>query len=447
MADIFTMPYKGAANLGRGVNILTGEFIGKALKVISKEDEVVGGGSVVYSVNVTETYDSLMESLDLSVGASGRYGMFSAEGRFGLSEKTEFNAQSTFVVASCKVRNAFIMADQVELLPEAKDLLAEPDKFKAAFGTGFVRGLQTGGEFYVVLQITCTDTKVQKSLAVDFQAEVNGLAAGGSFQMSLNTAKKTENQTTETTIIMYQQAGIDRELSIVKDTVEIFQRLKDFPTIARANPAGYECEVARYTTLALPQINEELVADRQMALSDCARLRLKYMTRRNDIQFARENPVYFVDLPADDVLADLADKYARAVAAVQLHAQKIAEKTIAPTIFVLSEVVPPLELPVVNLNRVNFKEEIPVPDLVNMSLESAIKQLQALHLKEDKNGVGVNEGTPDVVDTVLSQQPPPGTLVQPDSLVQLTYKFVSQQRFPWMKGPRGLDPHVLLPTG
>lgn len=40
MAQTQRMPFRGSATLGRGVNTLTGEFVGKALKVISKEQAV-----------------------------------------------------------------------------------------------------------------------------------------------------------------------------------------------------------------------------------------------------------------------------------------------------------------------------------------------------------------------------------------------------------------------
>jgi hypothetical protein len=138
--------FKGSGTLGRGVNILTGDIIGKALNVISKE-QAVSGGEAMYDCQVTETHDSVMEALGLSVEASGRYGMFSAEGKFKLSEMSRFNATSTFVVASCRVQNAFEMVDRFELLPEAERLLKNPEKFRTAFGTSFVRGLQTGGNF------------------------------------------------------------------------------------------------------------------------------------------------------------------------------------------------------------------------------------------------------------------------------------------------------------
>jgi hypothetical protein len=430
MAQIQRMPFRGSGTLGRGVNTLTGEFVGKALKVISKE-QAVTGQEASYDVQITETHDSLMKSLGLSVEASGRYGLFSAEGKFGMSEKSNFNATSTFVVASCRVQNAFEMADQVEILPEARALLEQPDKFKTAFGTSFIRGLQTGGEFYVVMQLTSTNQETQSRLSVAFQAECQGLVAAGGFKMAFDEAQSSASTKTQISVLMYQRAGQDEQLSYVSDANAVIKRLKDFPAIARANPCGYECEVADYNTLALPEVNQEEVADREMALTDCARLRLKYMTRRNDIEFARENRIFFADLPPDQELSDLWEKYSRAVALVQAHAQKIAGRRIPPTVFDLSAADPSLDLPVINLRRVDVPTDIPVPPLVGNAYDNAKAQLAASGLEAEGDGKAVAADSGQPLNTVVAQQPAAGTMVPPKTRVRLTYNYVASDRFPW----------------
>jgi hypothetical protein len=432
MAQIIRMPFRGSATLGRGVNTLTGEFIGKALNVISKE-QATTGQEATYDVQIAETHDSLIESLGLSMEASGRYGLFSAEGKFGLSEKARFNAQSTFVVASCRVQNAFEQIDRAEVLPEAKTLLEQPDRFKTAFGTSFVRGLQTGGEFYIVLQVTSTSAETQRSLSVAFHTDCQGLIASGNFDMAYKQAKESSSQTTQVSVLMYQRAGQDEQISYVSDPAGIIRRLKEFPAIARANPAGYECEVADYNTLPLPAINQEEVADREMALTDCARLRLKYMTRRNDIEFARENRAFFADLPPDNVLSDLWERYSRAVSAVQLHAQKIAGRKISPVIFDLSAIEPPLELPVINFNRVNVPSDIPVPTVIGNAVENARNQLKEAGLEAENAPLAVARDSNQPLNLVTAQEPPAGMKVPPKTRVRITYNYVPSKRFAWVK--------------
>ncbi len=427
------MPFTGSATLGRGVNPLTGECIGKALKVLSKET-AVSGGDAIYDVQITESYDSLMQSIGLSIEASGRYGLFSSEGKFGLSEKSNFNSQSTFVVASCRVLNAFEMIDEYEVRPEAQRLLEEPDKWKTTFGTYFVRGLQSGGEFYIVFQTTSTSQETQSALSASFQAACQLMVAAAEFEMAYNQAKTSTSQKTMTSILMYQRAGQDEQLSYVTDPAGIIQRLKDFPRIARSNPAGYEVEIADYNTLALPEVNDQEVADREASLTDCARLRLKFMTRRNEIDFARENREFFADLPPDDELAELWGKYSRAVAAVQLHAQKIAGRRVPPTIFDPSALQPPLDLPLVNFKRVDVPSDIPVPSLIGNPVDNAKAQLQSIGLDYESNYITVPEGSTEPLNTVVAQEPIAGTRVPPKTRVRLTQNVgPSASPFMWVK--------------
>jgi hypothetical protein len=433
MAQTQRIPFRGSATLGRGVNTLTGEFVGKALKVISKE-QATTGQEAIFDVQITETHDSLMQSLGLSVEASGRYGLFSAEGKFGLSEKSNFNAQSTFVVASCRVQNAFEMLDSYELLPEAARLLETPDRWKTTFGTSFVRGLQTGGEFYIVFQTTSTSQETQSSLSVSFQAACQGLLAAADFEMAYNQAKQSTSQQTQTSILMYQRAGQDEQIGYVSDAAGIVKRLRDFPGIARSNPAGYEVEVADYNTLALPEVNDQEIADREASLTDCARLRLKFMTRRNDIEFARENRIFFSDLPPEEELGDMWEKYSRAVGAVQLHAQKIAGRRIPPVIFDPSALEPPLELPVINFRRVDVPSEIPVPPLVGNPVDNAKAQLQSIGLEHESVYVTVAENSGQPLNTVVAQDPAAGTKVPPRSRVRLSQNVhPSGDRFAYMR--------------
>ncbi|WP_186526305.1 PASTA domain-containing protein [Leekyejoonella antrihumi] len=418
MSQIKRIPFRGSATLGRGVNTLTGDALGKALTVV-KTETATSGQEAKYSVEICETYDALMDSMGLSIEAGGRYGLFSGEGKFAFSESSHFNAHSTFVVASCRVQNAFEMVDEYELRPDAQRLLEDPDRWKTAFGTSFVRGLQTGGEFFIVFQVTSTSQESQRDLSTSFHTSCQGLAVSADFDASYQQAKASTSQRTETSILMYQRAGQDEEVSYVSDPKEIIERLRAFPAIARANPAGYEVEVADYNTLALPDVNDEEVADREASLNDCARLRLKFMTRRNDIEFARDNRTFFADLPDDAELGRTWEQYSRAVSAVQRHAQKIAGRRIPPVIFDPSALEPALELPVVNLARVNFPTDIPVPDLTAMPVEKAKEEIARIGLRHESDYSYVDAQSTAPIGIVTGQYPAAGTMLQPNGLVRI----------------------------
>ncbi|WP_214324795.1 hypothetical protein [Nonomuraea sediminis] len=76
-----------------------------------------------------------------------------------------------------------------------------------AFGDSFVRGLQTGGEFYAVIRITSVSVSHQTSLAATLQAEANGLVASGSFKAAFEEANKSASTRSVYTATMFQKAG------------------------------------------------------------------------------------------------------------------------------------------------------------------------------------------------------------------------------------------------
>ena len=90
-----------------------------------------------------------------------------------------------FVVASCRVQNAFEngrIRVRTRSRSSGEALLEQPDKFRTTFGTSFIRGLQTGGEFHIIMQVTSTSQETQNSLSVAFQAECQGLVCFCRFQ-------------------------------------------------------------------------------------------------------------------------------------------------------------------------------------------------------------------------------------------------------------------------
>lgn len=429
------MPYRGNMSFGRGVNTLTGEVLGLALQCDAPVATAgVDGQESIVDVQMINSHEQLMKSMGLSVEASGRYGLFSAEGKFGLAEKSSYNSQSSFIVASCRVQNAFLQVNHANLLPEAAQMLKDnrPDVFKTTYGDSFVRGLLTGGEFFAVVQITSTDEETQKSLAASLHAECQGLVASGSFSMAFNQESSSKKSKTEVAINFYQRAGQDEQLAFTKNADEVLARLKAFPSIARAHPIGYEAEVANYNTLALPMPNFVEIENREFALQDCARLRLKYLTIRNDIEFARTNPVFFDNLPTDQTLQEMQNKYEMAINFLMRHASRIAGGTMEPKIFVPAEYDANLaELPLVNLTRKAATAYVSVPDLRGLSVTAAKQNLQQIGLVADSNAIAVDKNSAQPLDVVTSQDPLPGTELPAGGRVRINYNYIAHQRFNW----------------
>lgn len=237
--------------IGMGFNSETGLAVGTALEGFSVQSDPDASGQQVFaSITIVNSHEELMSTLGMSFEAQGRYGFFSASAKANFAESSKFNSTSTFLVARCIVQNPLKRGRNFRVTSTAKALLDanRPDEFKKAFGDSFVRGLQTGGEFYSVVRITSVSSMKQSELAATLQAEANGLLAAGSFEGSFSAANTSASTRSEFTATMFQKAGSGAESAVVVEIGEVVARFKSFPAIAKNNPVAYETK-ARHTTL------------------------------------------------------------------------------------------------------------------------------------------------------------------------------------------------------
>src|SRR6185436_8976771 len=163
------------------------------------------------------------------------------------------------------------------------------------------------------IRITSESTKKQSALAASLQAEANGLVASGSFKAEFASSDSESHTKSEFVATMFQMAGSGPSISPVAEIGEVIARFKSFPTIAAAAPVAYETELATYDTLPLPLPTPEEQEDFLLALVDAREKKLRYIQTRNDVEFARTNPLFFEDLPPSDQLLAASSTYTRLI--------------------------------------------------------------------------------------------------------------------------------------
>lgn len=440
------IPARPGIEIGSGFNTLTGEVRGTA--VGGDIGTAMATGQVVTAnAMVVESQEQMMESLNLSVETSGHYGLFSADGRFGLAQQSSFTSQSTYVVAKCVVENAFRSLARPAILPEAAQRIRDngPEDFKNGYGDGFVRGMRTGGELYAVFQLTSQNSEEQKSVAVSVQAEVQGLFAGGSVDSSVEHLQKSQAKVSQMSVLFYQRAGRDSSISPVTSPQEIATRLKNFPGIANADPVGYLAQIVDYGVLALPAFDMIGYQQRLEALEDYARLKMKYLGMRAEIDLVRRNPGLFIADYADQELATAFDLFTRAVNVLNRHARRVASREIEPLLFDAGSYDPELKaLPVYQ-----FKKKAPdsdivqVPNCLGLKLADAQALIRSQGLNPVSNASSVAENSGQPLNIVTSQDPGYGQMLPKGSSVVIAYNYVASKRFPWvLKNPAKLADHI-----
>jgi hypothetical protein len=459
--------------IGMGFNSETGLAIGSALEGFTIDSGIASGQEVIASITIINTHEELMKQLGMSFEAQGRYGFFQASARASFAESSNFNSTSTFLVARCVVQNPLSRGKGFRVSGDAAKLLnpAGMEQFTRAFGDSFVRGLQTGGEFYSVTRITSTSTTTQSSLAVTLEAEYNGLAAGGSFQGQFAKSNAETQTSTEFVATMYQKAGSGVTIAPTVEIPEVIARFKAFPAIAKADPVAYEAEVATYDTLPLPVPTPDETDAFVFALRDAREKKLRFIQTRNDLDFARLHPAFFVSPPAAATLREAADVYTKLINAVTDHATALSRGEVTPArVFDPTILSPPIVEPdpIVFTRAEPPASSVPVPDFVGLdsgrleegqrclSFETAehcrsgrdangvglgqdgdvvpidlpldafeflnLVQQSKMRLKKDPPDVGGAPASPDTPAFVVSAQfPSPGTLVAPGTEVVLQF--------------------------
>lgn len=335
--------------IGMGFNSDTGLAVGTALEGFSiVENPAAPGAEVVASISIINTHEELQKSLGLSLEAHGRYGFFSGSAKAEFAETARYNSTSTFLVARVVVENPLRRGKGFQVTEAARALLnpSRMAEFKTAFGDSFVRGLQTGGEFFAVIRITSVSEATQSSLAATLQAEMNGLFAGGGFKAAFQTASSNERTRSEFHAIMYQKAGSAAEISPTVGIDEVLKRYREFPSIAKASAAAYEAEIATYDTLPLPVPSALETEDFLFALADTREKKLRYLQARNDLQFALQNPEFFQELPPTETLNSTIAVYEKLINAAMAHGIKLTKGQMSPPqTFDPGALVPPIVEP------------------------------------------------------------------------------------------------------
>jgi hypothetical protein len=306
MADQSTnIPWTQGMNYGIGVNLLNGDIAGKAVDPGTITGPTQAGGQTTrYNLAIINSFEELCSSIGISVEASGHYGLFSASGKFSYAKESKFNSQATFLLARCVVENAFTQAEDAQIKTEASKLLEQgkTDLFQQRYGDGFVRGMQTGGEFFAVISVTSSSQEEQESIAASLQAKYGGLFASVQVDVNLDDKTKSKIARSELRVSTYQRGGSGDDQSLTADIEAVMARLKAFPTQVKNSPVPYDVQVANYNTLALPEGPNTIdIQAQKEALVDYERIHLKLLTLRNDIEFLQLHPNFFID-PPDNVI-------------------------------------------------------------------------------------------------------------------------------------------------
>lgn len=382
---VTSIPYAPDMGVGKGYNLLIGDALpSPAVTGTLVAVEAAGGQEVTAKIVRIDDLATLRSSLGVGVDASGSYGSLSGSVKVDFAESSEFSQYSKYLLVRVTVRNATLTFDDPKLTADASELIQNdnPVRFRERFGDVFLSGIERGGEYFALYQISGYDEAEKQSVAVAIQASFEAVVASADLQTKIATAKETSKSHLDVSTRVFQQGSIDTTPQSVD---EIMARAKSFPpSVAGELAYPYAMLVEEYRSLKLPSdsFNPLDIANQQQVLADLELKRLDFLTLRNNIHYILKQPAAFegADLPTlqtwlTEVSAALSTLHDQAVACAK-DATRCEYTPLDAGLYPLPRLKPAEVLPA---------GPIPFPIAVGMDWRAAVEICRVSGLTYDDN--------------------------------------------------------------
>ena len=414
-----TIPYFDGLDYGIGIDSPSGTAMNVAVTGEPSQIPNAGGGAVAYMMNELTSEEDLQTALGISVEANGGIGLFSASAAMNFSQSCQMNSSSVFLLVSVKVMNAFTMIEAPGITPAAAALLANGNvtAFQQQYGDMFVRGLQTGGSFFGVIEIEASSETDQQSVSASVSAAYGAFGGSGSFSSSFTQA--VSNRSVKVTC--YIEGGTIPD-PLPSTVTMLMDAVSTWPQTVANNAVPYTALLDGYGVLPLPNPPNYIdLQQQQTVLSQCSLWRNADLQALNDIAYIKTYPSQFVNPNAtqldqwqNEISQDLNLIAAAASNALNNPASLSNPGQGLPTL----QLPPPLQLP----PRVaGALPPVTVPNIVGMYIEDVGNLLNSLGLAQAAAEVADPSSNQDEGGNVVSQSPPAGTLVPAGSTVSFSY--------------------------
>ncbi len=323
----YSTEYRIGMDYGMGINSVTGEVLGRAVDPGAVGPIAdAGGQDVVSDLLIINSQEEFQQALDISASVNGQYGLFSGNAKFDFASRVGYQSESTFMVARVVVRNAFTQAIAPKLTPAAAAKIEAGDwaRFREQAGDVFVRGFESGGEFYGVLEISSSSRSAQRKIAAQLQAKYGTPLAGAALDTSMSLDSSESNADTRLTINVQQNGG-KADLGIT-DVDGMLGRYKDFARLVSAeNARPIRALMSSYKVLELPKEPNFIDVEKRIAvLQDRVRDLNETLRLRNEVKFVLQHQDYYED-PDVDALNAAATQLSTLANAISRGASECAD--------------------------------------------------------------------------------------------------------------------------
>ena len=341
MSSQRTIPFADGMELGLGIDDLTGDVGSLAAVSFTRATPAAGdqGMEARYDTNLVQTAEQMYQSVGVNVAAEGRYGLFSASGKFSFMEESRFSSTATFLVARADIQCSFTRVQDPVPVADAQQLVRDgkQEAFRKRYGDFFIRGIKSGGEFIAIISITSSTTEKERQLAASLKASFDGLVASGSVSVDMEEKQRELRSESSIRVTIYQRGGSGDQISYASTVDEVLTRLKTFAKSVQENPKAYSVQAASYETLVFPDApNWFDIARAQQVLEDCMRKRLQLLTARNDLEAVLLHPEHFENPPDRATLSAWSTEVTATLNALDAHTSTVINSISAAEYFAMT---------------------------------------------------------------------------------------------------------------
>jgi hypothetical protein len=295
---VIEIPSGSTLLVGRGYNSVKGEALGPCVKASSERLTTVGGRGAQqtdYTMKHIDSFESLAESLNVSIAGAYGKGMFRGSAKAGLFQSKDVTTHSTYLLVSVKVANQTEVLERYEYEPEAKALLQAGNRaeFLARCGDEFVAARTTGGEFTAIVEFKSKSQEEKREIEAAVRAKGGTWNVAADFKNSMAAISRVSE--TQVTIL---RTGTTGALPNIENLV---QTALDFPAQVNQNTSWpFTITTVSYDAVldgASEGLPRPVNLERQRGfLEDVFRVKMTLTKLRNDVLYILKNQNQFQNI-------------------------------------------------------------------------------------------------------------------------------------------------------
>lgn len=282
-------------SIGQGVNPVTLSSRGQAVQdfpLVSQAGNGVAGQTTEFRVLEITTITQLRESLNISSSHALKFLNTDFSGSLSFARSIEKNNQSRYLMVHTRVTNELELADRDQLIyrESVQDFLRNPQNtasdFEENFGTEFVSGRRTGGQFYAVVQFEFSSAAEERNFNTALEVTKFGFQASGRVNQELSKF----NQTARTQVYMFKEGGAPG-LPNIENVLDYALKFDEVVQGLRGSPVTLELITSDYTGVEPIDLrrNPELLERQKTVMKRLAENRDTAVEMLNSIRYISDN--------------------------------------------------------------------------------------------------------------------------------------------------------------